>query len=455
MVFAARQLQEKCREQNKCLFMTFVDLTKAFDTVCREGLWRIMEKFGCPQKLIKIVREFHDGMVARVKDNSESSRPFPVNTGVKQGCVLAPTLFSMMFAAMLTDAFAEDSVGLDLSYRTDGKLFNLRRLQAKTKVKKDCARDMLFADDCALCAGTQEEMQHGVSLFANACNNFGLTISVKKTEVMYQPAPGDSYDEAEIYVDGQLLTPCEKFVYLGSTLSKTAVIDDEVALRISRACATFGRLRNSVWDRRGISMNTKLKVYRAVVIPSLLYSSETWTVYARHAKALNATHLRLLRKLLRVKWQERIPDTEILTRSGMDSIHTMLLRTQLRWAGHVVRMPENRFPKRIMYGELSSGKRSHGGQRKRYKDTLKAALKSCRIDPDSWEKLCLDREKWRAKVRHGTKDFEERRIEDAKRKRQVRKERARSDVDGHIPCPRCPRMFRARIGLISHMKTHA
>ena len=123
---------------------------------------------------------------------------------------------------------------------------------------------------------------------------------------------------------------------------------------------------------------------------------------------------------------------------------------------HVVRMPENRLPKRIMYSELTVGKRSHGGQREWYKDTLKAALKMCRIDPDSWEKLCLDRDKWRAKVKHGTKEFEERRIEDAKRKRQDRKERARSDdVAGHIPCPKCPRMFRARIGLISHLKTHA
>ena len=77
--------------------MTFVDLTKAFDTVSREGLWKIMAKFGCPAKFIAARRQFHDGMLARVLNDGESSGPFLVTNGVKQGCVLASTLFSMMF----------------------------------------------------------------------------------------------------------------------------------------------------------------------------------------------------------------------------------------------------------------------------------------------------------------------------------------------------------------------
>ena len=101
MIFTARQLQEKCQEQNVDLYMTFVDLTKAFDTVSREGLWKIMAKFGCPAKFIAMVRQFHDGMLARVQNDGEFSDPFPVTNGVKQGCVLASTLFSMMFLPCL------------------------------------------------------------------------------------------------------------------------------------------------------------------------------------------------------------------------------------------------------------------------------------------------------------------------------------------------------------------
>ena len=80
--------------------MTFVDLTKAFDTVSRHRLWKIMAKFGCPPRFIAMVRQFHDVMQARVQNDGEFSELFEETNGVKPGCVIAPTLFSMMFSAM-------------------------------------------------------------------------------------------------------------------------------------------------------------------------------------------------------------------------------------------------------------------------------------------------------------------------------------------------------------------
>ena len=138
----------------------------------------------------------------------------------------------------------------------------------------------------------------------------------------------------------------------------------------------FGRLRGRISDRNGIRLDTKLKVYRPVVLPTLLYACETWTIYQWHAKRLNHCHTSCLRKLLKIKWQDRIPDTEVLKRAGMQSIHTLLKLAQLRWTDHVTKMPDERLPKKILYGELQVGKLSHGGQKKRYKDTLKASLKT-------------------------------------------------------------------------------
>ena len=91
----------------------------------------------------------------------------------------------MMFSAMLTDAFiGEEAGGIPIRYRLDGGLFGLARLRAKNKVSKTNVRDMLFADDCALAAQTQSDMQNLVDNFSRACDSFGLTISVKKTEVL-------------------------------------------------------------------------------------------------------------------------------------------------------------------------------------------------------------------------------------------------------------------------------
>ena len=458
MIFAARQLQEKCREQNVSLLTTFVDLTKAFDTVSRVGLWKIMSKFGCPPKFIAMVRQFHDGMEARVQNDGEFSKPFEVSNGVKQGCVLAPTLFSMMFSAMLMDAYRDEDIGVDFRYRTTGGLFKPHRLQAKTKVKNDLARDFLFADDCALNAGNVTDMQSSMDKFSVACDNFGLTISIKKTEVMYQPAPGVSYIEPSITIHGQKLSVADKFTYLGSTLSRSASIDEEVTYRLSRASSAFGRLKANVWDRKGLTIATKLKVYNAVVLPSLLYACETWTVYSRHSKQLNAFHMRCLRSLLGIQWQDKVPDTEVLQRAESVSIHAVLLRCQLRWAGHVCRMEDSRLPKRLLYGELTTGSRSRGRPLKRFKDTLKQSLALCKIPASSWEEAAQDRSNWRAIVRAGVDIFEESRITSQQQKRQLRKERALSssqpDPAATFPCPHCNRLFRAKIGLISHLRTH-
>ena len=244
-----------------------------------------------------------------------------------------------MFSAMLTDAFRDAEVGIGIRYRLDGSVFNLRRLKAKSKVSTDTINNFLFPDDCALNGTSEADMQRSADIFSEACDNFDLTISTKKTEVMHQPAPGKPYVEPKISIKGQRLNAVDKFTYLGSTLSRNVVIDDEINTRLAKASAALGRLYKNVWDRRGITSMTKIKVYKAVVLTTLLYGCESWTVYQRHAKKLNHFHTTRLRKLLGISWQERIPDTEVLTRAVLLSIPIILMKVQLRWAGHVARMP--------------------------------------------------------------------------------------------------------------------
>ena len=102
-----------------------------------------------------------------------------------------------------------------------------------------------------------------------------------------------------------------------------------------KASAAFGRLTQQVWNRRGIRLETKLKVYRAAVMTTLLYGSESWTVYSRHARKLNHFHTTCLRRILGIKWQDRVPDTEVIEKAGLPSVSTILMQTKHRWAGHV------------------------------------------------------------------------------------------------------------------------
>ena len=200
-------------------------------------------KLCCPTKFVAMVRQFHDGMLAQVQNDGEFSDPFAVTNGVNQGCVLAPTLFSLMFSAMLTAAFQDGDNGIPIRYRFDGKLFNLRRLQAKSKMQTEVLDEFLFADDMAKGAPTDEKMQKDVDQVSDSCDSYDLTISIKKTEVIYQPASGKLYKEPTITVK-----VIDKFTYLRSTLARVVHIVDEVNARIAKASAAFGQLRGSVWD---------------------------------------------------------------------------------------------------------------------------------------------------------------------------------------------------------------
>ncbi|BHF65966.1 hypothetical protein SprV_0200898000 [Sparganum proliferum] len=150
-------------------------------------------------------------------------------------------------------------------------------------------------------------------------------------------------------VNGTQLQVVETFPYMDSTLSRNTKVDDEVDRRISKASQAFGRLQSAVWNRHGLQLSTKLKMYKAVILPTPLYGAETWTVYTKQARRLNHFHLSCLCRILRPSWQDRIPDTDVLERTGILSIYTMLRQMQLRWSGHLVRMDDERLPKRLFY----------------------------------------------------------------------------------------------------------
>ena len=220
MIFVTRQLQEKCREQQKNLCMAFIDLCKAFDTVNRDMLWKVLDKFGCPEKFIKMVRAFHTGMMATVLVSGEESDAFGVGVGVKQRCAMAPVLFNIYLAAAnrLFNQRIREECSIHLAYRLDGSLFNLRRLKARTKVSHETLYELQYADDCALVAHTPEDLQISLTTLHQAYSELGLVINPTKTEILYQWHEPPALIP-DIAIDGACLKVTNQFVYLGAILA--------------------------------------------------------------------------------------------------------------------------------------------------------------------------------------------------------------------------------------------
>ena len=221
-----------------------------------------------------------------------------------------------------------------------------------------------------------------------------------------------------------------------------------MASRISKASQALGRLRNRLLNHHNVTLDTKLIVYRTVVLSSLLYGCETWTVYRRHLKQFERFHQRALYSILGIRWQDKVTNTEVFERSKCISIEAMLLKSCFRWTVRVIRMEDHRIPIQLIFGELDHRKQSR--PRKRYKDTVKAGMKWCNIPPTELVATALDRQRWRTLPRFASSSLEE----VLRHQAQSAREHRHLAASAIFQCPVCERLWKSRIGRQSHSRIH-
>ena len=296
-------------------------------------------------------------------------------------------------------------------------------------------------------------MQRFMDRFSYACKAFGLEISLKKTVVMHDPAPGQPYVEPSIYAEDKNIV--HSFVYLGSPLTEGRSLDKEIYLRIEKASGSFSNLEKRAWPQHDIKLETKLL---ACVLTALLYASETWVVYRHQLKILKRFHQRCLRHILHIRWASHTPDTEVLEWASLPNIESMVMKNCLRWSGHLARMNDTQLPKQLFYGELREGKRKASKPKFRYKDSLKSHLGKCNISQTDWETVAQDRKKWRKTIHLRSKAFENSRVKYASFKCSVRKgEQAPAPCSSsrHVTCDVCGKLCLSLTGVKSHLHKHS
>ena len=249
-------------------------------------------------------------MQGTVSYDGASSEPFKILSGVKQGCVLAPTLFGIFFSMLLNLAFRHSDEGVHRHTRSEGKLFNLARLKGMTEVRTVLIKDMLFADDAALTSHTEEAFQQLISKFAYAA----LIWHVNQHQEDQRHGPGRPS------FNGEVPEVTDSFTYLGSTVTNSLSLDAEIDKRIAKVAAVMSNLSKRVWENHQLTLNTKLKVYQASVLSTLLYGSESWTTYAGQENRMESFHLRCLRRMMGIRWQDRVTSTAVLEKAGSLSI---------------------------------------------------------------------------------------------------------------------------------------
>ena len=169
MMFVIRRLQELTRKKRIPLYVCFIDLTKAYDSVDQTLVWRVLARFGVPQKMILVIHQFHDGMRTCVRlENRVCSDWFAVEQGLRQGCVLAPVLFTIFLVHLRKEMGARRREGV-----TSGE-----------QVLATSLKGMLYVDDAGVVSQSPKQLREMMGVIVVVPVAFGLTASEATSEVM-------------------------------------------------------------------------------------------------------------------------------------------------------------------------------------------------------------------------------------------------------------------------------
>ena len=362
-LFSLRMLMERAREFHKPLFLCFVDLKKAYDSVNRDALWSVLqERYHLPPKLVHIVKALHQETQGAVRAYGRVSEEFLIRNGVRQGDVLAPTLFNLFFDAVICMAMQKHPEhGLTVLYHPEAELVGSRKqMNCQTVIS-----DLEYADDMCLISDSMDKLEEMLVELDESCNEMGLTISTRKTKIMAVEEQQQAPRQVQLRVADDPVNVVEEFEYLGSTVMADCGLDREINARIRKASNSFRCLSRILWYQQRIKIGTKLRMFKAAILPTLLYGSETWAPLVKQLKRLQSFVMRCLRVILGVSVREKQRNTEIRSRANIETVETMVRKRRLRWLGHVARMDAGRIPRQLLVCKLEAeaavGRHCHQG----------------------------------------------------------------------------------------------
>jgi hypothetical protein len=425
------------------LFRCFIDLKKAYDMVDRKVLWDLLKLYGLPEKIVRIIRAFHDGALATVHVGDEKSATFELLNGLKQGSVLSPMLFNIFFGAIMHAArkeFDANKLGVETVVKMRGRILTPRAIAVTNFHKRSkVVSDIGFADDCVLCASSAEDLQRMVNILHRIARAFGQTISITKTKIMVvqseRTAAGNTQTPI-ISIEGQELEVVSKFKYLGSVESSQGKMDDEVLRRCHGMYGAFYKLKHIFIDKK-LQLKTRLKLLNIIIVPHGLYGCQAWNLSVKNMAALESVYFAILRRILGVR-DRRTPFIDVIDQArrcneDLCPLECRIRQSQLRYFGHVLRKGRKDSTNEMAYSYIA-GNAKQGGQFMDFKDSLKEALRMFDISTTKWETGVkqLSREEWKNLLKIGMEDAVKKWKVKRRQDRETRGEEGEAEAEAEV-----------------------
>ena len=284
-IFNLYAIAQKClSKKGQKLYVAFVDFKKAFDSVHYDKLLQAMQKEGVQGKFFASIKCMYDSLLSCVRENSEYPDFFDCPVGVRQGCVLSPTIFSV-FINQLTNYITETGRKVDMVYKQ--LLSGLVELFI-----------LLFADDVALLATTPYGLQNRLNSLKAWCDRLHMEVNRDKTKVMVFRKGGYLSKHEKWYYECTEMEVVNKYHYLGFAFTKNLSVKQGTDHLVAKGKKAVFNLCTSFQTCREMTKETFFKIFDSKIQSVLLNSSEIWGLHI--LDSIERVHLMACKKYLGV-----------------------------------------------------------------------------------------------------------------------------------------------------------
>jgi len=371
-----RRIMEGFKEYQLPLIATFVDFKKAFDSINRSMMFSVLRHYGIPQTIVDAIQVLYTNSSSAVMVDGSISEPFNVTTGVLQGDVLAPFLFIILVDYLLGKASGSDT-----------GLLTCPRRSSRYPVK--ILNDLDFADDIALLESSIPRAQSQLTRTANAAADLGLIISAPKTEFMTT----NCHPQPPLQVYGNPIKHVTDFKYLGSMMGSSA---SDYKRRKALAWTAFWKLEH-LWRNHSIPISTKVKLFNTTCVTVLIYGCESWVLSEDMENKINAFGTSCYRIMLGIKRADRVPNATIYKLTETTPLIERVRTQQLKFLGHILRMPDGEPVKDYALYTPTHGKRKRERPRTLFLKYVQNLLGDTEgmLNISQIKDMAQDRTKWR------------------------------------------------------------